>query len=147
MNLYGYVESNPVNIYDPLGLMPVPKKDQKYRPCNSAEVAKCAASCKYGMDTCMVSQIFQSGVLQGKVVKKGQLSCSCKEPDCWDKLKEWTNPKKWFDPNPAPPLIPIAPSVSPSPVPVGAFITGLVPFVNPCLFGDFPGCGGDSGRR
>lgn len=57
----------------------------------------------------MVSQIFQSSVVQGKMVKKwvdAQLSCSGKEPDCLDTLKEWADPKKWFDPNPAP-LLPL----------------------------------------
>jgi hypothetical protein len=138
MNLYGYVENNPVNMYDQLGLLPVPSKDQKYRPCNSAEAAKCQATCKYGMDSCMVSQIFQVVVAKpGKTLKKwvdGPMSCSCKEPDCWDKLKEWADPKKWFDPNPAPPLplIPFVPPFTPTPSP-SPVIPGFLPIFNPCM--------------
>src|SRR5690349_23458535 len=47
----------------------------------------------------------------------GQMSCSCKEPDCWNKLKKWADPKKWFDPNPAPPppLVPLVPPFTPTP--------------------------------
>jgi len=72
---------------------------------------------------------------------RGSMSCSCKEPDCWDKLKEWADPKKWFDPNPAPPLplIPLVPfTPTPAPAPV---IPGFLPIFNPCFFGNYPGCG------
>jgi len=137
MNLYGYVENNPVNMYDPLGLMPVPKKDQSYRKCYPNEEAKCKASCKYGMESCMVSRIFQVVIAKPRVVLKkwvdGPMSCSCKEPDCWDKLKEWVDPKKWFDPNPAPPLPPFLPIPPMTPTPKPA-IPGLPPFfINPCM--------------
>ena len=140
LNLYRYVDNNPVAMYDPLGLMPVPKKDQKYRPCNSEETARCAATCPYGMDSCMVSQIFQVVVAKpGKVLKKwvdGPMSCSCKEPDCWDKLKEWADPRKWFDENPAPPLPPLVPIPPRMPTPPRLAIPGVPPFfVNPCMMG------------
>lgn len=135
MNLFGYVENNPVSMYDPLGLSPVPYKNQRYRPCNSAETAKCQATCKYGMESCRVSQIFQVVVAKpGKVLSKwvdGPISCSCKEPDCWDRLREWTDPKKWLDPNPAPPLpfLPIPPKW-----PTPRVIPGMPPFfINPCM--------------
>src|SRR5690349_24143725 len=77
----------------------------------------------------------------------GQMSCSCKEPDCWNKLKKWADPKKWFDPNPAPPppLVPLVPPFTPTPAPAPV-ISGLVPILNPCYFSNsLPGCGGDSG--
>jgi RHS repeat-associated protein len=137
INLFGYVENNPASLSDLLGLMPVPKKDQSYRKCYPNEEAKCKASCKYGMEKCMVSRIFQVVVAKpGVVLKKwvdGPMSCSCKEPDCWDKLKEWADPKKWFDPNPTPPLPPFLPipPMMPTPKPV---IPGLPPFfINPCM--------------
>jgi hypothetical protein len=62
----------------------------------------------------------------------GPMSCSCKEPNCWDKLKEWaTDPRRWFDPNPAPPLppfLPIPPFATPEPA-----VPGFVPIFNPCM--------------
>ena len=86
----------------------------------------------------MVSQTFKvikmtgGKTLYGWV--DGPMSCSCKEPSCWEKVKDWaTDPKKWFDPNPAPPLPPFLPipPMMPTPKPV---IPGLPPFfINPCM--------------
>ncbi|HYH09212.1 MAG TPA: RHS repeat-associated core domain-containing protein [Thermoanaerobaculia bacterium] len=149
MNLYAYVDANPVNYSDPLGLIkPVHPSKQKYRPCNNDEIQKCQASCKYGMESCMVSQTFKiikmtgGKTLYGWV--DGPMSCSCKEPSCWEQLKEWADPKNWFDSNPTPPLppfLPIPPKL-PTPKPV---IPGLPPFfVNPCMLNPSL-CYGDTG--
>jgi hypothetical protein len=147
MNLYSYVDGNAVNYTDPLGLIkPVPSSKQKWRPCDGAETQKCQASCKYGMDSCMVSLTFKiikmtgGKTLYGWV--DGPMSCSCKEPTCWDKLKEWASEvKKTFDPETAPlvPLIPLFPSppLAPAAVPV----PGVLPIFNPCYFGNYSGCG------
>lgn len=137
LDLYAYVEDNPVRFYDPLGLIsPLPPKDQKTRACNSKEEAECRASCKYGMQSCRVNRTFRvTRAREGKVVKgwvDGPVSCSCKEPDCLDKLKEMM--KKVFDPSPRPglPVIPVIPPPPPTMVP-DPVIPGFLPVINPFL--------------
>lgn len=78
----------------------------------------------------------------GKIVYgwvDGPMSCSCKEPDCWDKLKGWTrqtNP----DSRPFPPMLPLpplrpVPPLEPFPQPVWepAPATPILPFIDPCM--------------
>ncbi|HWW61701.1 MAG TPA: RHS repeat-associated core domain-containing protein, partial [Thermoanaerobaculia bacterium] len=145
LNLYGYVNQNPVRWSDPLGMIkPVTPKDQKWRECNDREKAQCRASCKYGMESCMVSQTFRvirapnGWITRGWV--DGPMSCSCNEPDCWDKLKDWarqwTNP----DPRPLPPMLPLppfrpTPPLEPLPPPVWEPVpaTPILPIFNPCM--------------
>jgi len=137
-NLFTYVDENPIRFFDPVGLISTtPAKNHKYRPCNTEETSQCQASCPYGMESCMVSQTFRVvRAKNGMVVRAwvdGPMSCSCKEPDCWDKIKNWA--KKWWssppDPRPLPPILPLPPfEPPPMPEPV---IPGLPPFfINPC---------------
>jgi RHS repeat-associated protein len=138
MNLYRYADGNPVNYSDPFGLItPVRPSRQKWRLCNAAEQQRCQASCKYGMESCMVSQTFRATLTRGKKVYSwvdGPPSCSCKEPSCWQKLKDWaTDPRQWFDSDPGvplPPFVPIPPFALPTPEPV---IPGLLPIFSPCM--------------
>jgi len=70
----------------------------------------------------------------------GPMSCSCKEPDCWDKLKDWA--KQWTnpDPRPLPPMLPLPPfeparPLEPLPPPVWepAPATPILPIFNLCI--------------
>ena len=135
INLFAYVDENPVRFFDPLGLIsPVKPKDQKWRLCNNTELAQCQASCRYGMESCRVSQTFRViRAKNGMTVRgwvDGPMSCSCKEPSCWDKAKDWA--RRWTnDPTPLPPILPLPPFEIPTPEPV---VPGLPPFfINPCM--------------
>ncbi|HEX7152946.1 MAG TPA: RHS repeat-associated core domain-containing protein [Thermoanaerobaculia bacterium] len=139
-NLYAYVDANPVRWSDPFGLIkPVKPKDQAWRKCNPQEEQQCIARCKYGMESCMVSRTFRVvRAKNGMTVRgwmDGPMSCSCKEPDCWDKLKDWV---KDLLPDPAPPVRPLPPFMPPVPPPVPLpvpepVIPGFVPIFNPCM--------------
>jgi RHS repeat-associated protein len=109
LNLFGYVDANPVRFSDPLGLIrPVKLGNQKWRWCTPSEEAACRATCKYGMESCRVSQTFRvTRVTSGLVVRgwvDGPISCSCKEPSCWERMRDWVN-NLAPDPTPAPPLL------------------------------------------
>lgn len=136
LNLYGYVDDNPVRFFDPFGLIsPVKPQNQKWRECNPSGEARCKASGKYGMESCMVSRTFRAVRVKNRMVVRawvdGPMSCSCNEPSCWERVKDWLN--DWaHDPSPAPPLLPLPPFLLP-PVPEPV-IPGLPPFfINPCM--------------
>lgn len=145
-NLFGYVDENPLSFSDPLGLIsPVHPTRQRWRMCNGDETSRCQASCRYGMESCRVSQTFRVvRARNGMIVHAwvdGPMSCSCKEPDCLDRLRDWA--RRWLpdDPRPLPPLIPLPPFEPPmTPEPA---IPGLPPFfINPCVLNPgMPGCG------
>jgi RHS repeat-associated protein len=140
MNLFEYVDANPVRWSDPFGLIkPVKPKDQSWRKCSTQEEEQCRASCKYGMESCMMSRTFRVvRAKNGMTVRAwvdGPMSCSCEEPDCWDKLKDWA---KNMLPDPSPPAHPLPPLIPPPipplvPIP-RPVIPGLPPFfINPCM--------------
>jgi len=107
INLYGYVNNNPTNLVDPLGLFSKPLRwpNAKTRPCNSVEHSRCSQICgSKGVESCRVSQTFRAvRSKEGKILFKwadGPMSCSCRE-ECekpfriplLDPLADWLNDK------------------------------------------------------
>ena len=59
----------------------------------------------------------------------GPMSCSCKEPSCYEKFKKWLDDLSPDHPLPFIPFLPpFEPTLPPEPV-----TPGFVPIVNPCL--------------
>jgi RHS repeat-associated protein len=87
VNLYSYVENNPVDSNDPDGLKPLPRSRTRVRECTAAEMSVCVRTCgPKGVQSCRVSQTFRVVRWRdGKSLLKwtdGPLSCSCN--DCED---------------------------------------------------------------
>ncbi|NJL27100.1 MAG: RHS repeat-associated core domain-containing protein [Thermoanaerobaculia bacterium] len=88
VNRYAYAAGNPVNLIDPLGLMPKPlhPSRQANRRCKPRELVVCAGICgPKGVESCRISRTFRPvRVKDGKELWKwvdGPMSCSCNEPD------------------------------------------------------------------
>lgn len=86
INLYAYVENDPVGSEDPLGLKPLPRQRTRTRMCSPEEMAECGKICgPRGVQSCRVSQTFRLVRWKGVGLFRwvdGPLSCSCN--DCED---------------------------------------------------------------
>lgn len=142
VNLYRYAEGNPLTNIDSLGLSPRPLPPSRTgtRPCTNEEQRICESKCPNGMESCRVSRTFRlvrtvNGLGEYRWAD-GPMSCSCKEPSCLDRLRDWARDL------PPLPLIPIPPEWLPrEPV-----LPGLPPFfVNPCLLNPSLPCSGSGG--
>jgi RHS repeat-associated protein len=126
INVYGYVEQNPITGADSLGLSPRPNPPvrRRNRPCTLKEEMICDARCEYGMESCRVSQTFRiTRATQGMAVWEwvdGPMSCSCREPSCLEKARRWADrARRWIDDNtPSLPPLPLPPMPFPEPLPL-----------------------------
>jgi len=86
VNYYAYIDNDPANLVDPLGLLPKPK-DFRWRPCNTKEWAYCIEFCaKQGrtLISCAVSQTKRIKSLKlgpRWYDSVGDPSCNCEDPD------------------------------------------------------------------
>ncbi len=83
VNWYAYVENDPINSNDPLGLSRLPRARTRTRQCYPEEMAICAKTCgPRGVQSCRVSQTFRMvrwrrlGLFEWV---DGPLSCSCND--------------------------------------------------------------------
>jgi RHS repeat-associated protein len=86
INLYAYVDNNPIADYDPMGLAKRKRRTIfRTRGCDPDETLQCRAICgSKGMESCRVSQTFRVTRITGGLAswdwKDGPMSCSCNEP-------------------------------------------------------------------
>ncbi len=85
INFFSYVENNPVNFVDPLGLARK-RSEGWWQDCNTVEMAQCIADCApRGVKSCKIWVRVYNSIKDGKQVpvtkKADKPSCNCEDPD------------------------------------------------------------------
>ncbi|MGH9908985.1 MAG: RHS repeat domain-containing protein [Pyrinomonadaceae bacterium] len=132
VNLYAYVENDPVGSSDPFGLIRYPKSRLRWSRCRREDWAYCERECgPRGVKSCRVREIFKIPRIKGYLAEwawiRLQPSCNCNE--------ECDNKKV---PEPIPVIVPKPNrNTGPKPVPipfwVPRFFTIPIIMVDPCL--------------